>query len=147
MVCLGGKNQKIVALSRERNSGTHVFFLEQVVKLGEKKNRNEFDAAVLMMPSSQAIIEEIDTNPAAIGYIGLGYLTKKEKSLAISAKPGAPFVVPSIQSVKTNKYPISRSLLFYTKGEPSGEVKTFIDYVLGKEGQAIVLKMDFIPIR
>lgn len=144
---LGGKDQKIVALSRERNSGTHVFFLEQVVKLGEKKNKNEFDAAVLMMPSSQAIIEEINTNPAAIGYIGLGYLTKKEKPLAIAAKPGAPFVVPSIESVKTNKYPISRSLLFYTKGEPSGEVKSFIDYVLGKEGQAIVLKMDFIPVR
>ncbi|MFA6548688.1 MAG: phosphate ABC transporter substrate-binding protein [Candidatus Margulisiibacteriota bacterium] len=144
---IGGRDQEIVVLSRERNSGTHVFFLEQVVKLGDKKNKNEFAASVLMMPSSQAIIEEINSNPAAIGYIGLGYLTKKEKPLAIAAKPEGIFVVPSIQSVKTRKYPISRSLLFYTNGEPSGEVKAFVDYVLSAEGQAIVLKMDFIPIR
>ncbi len=144
---VGGKDQAIVVLSRERNSGTHVFFLEQVVKLGDKKNKNEFAAAVLMMPSSQAIIEEINTNPSAIGYIGLGYLTKKEKPLAIAAKPGAPFILPSVQSVKARKYPISRSLLFYTNGMPSGEVKSFVDYVLSEAGQVIVLKMDFIPIR
>lgn len=144
---LGGKPGKIVALSRERNSGTHVFFLEHVVKLGQKKNPNEFAPAVLMMPSSQAIVEEVTANPAAIGYIGLGYLTKKEKALAVSASPAGPFVVPSVKTVTSNQYPISRSLLFYTNGTPSGEAKALIDFVLSPAGQEIVLKMDFVPIK
>lgn len=144
---LGGADQKIVALSRERNSGTHIFFLEHVIKLGDKKNPNEFEPSVLMMPSSQAIIEEINANPAAIGYIGLGYLTKKEKALAIAKSVGAPFVLPTIQTVTAKQYPISRSLLFYTNGTPSGEVKTFVDYVLSQAGQAMVLKMDFVPLK
>jgi len=144
---LGGKDAKIVALSRERNSGTHVFFVEHVVKLGDKKNKNEFAPSVLMMPSSQAIVEEVISNSAAIGYVGLGYLTNKEKACAIARNAGAAYICPSIQTVLNNSYPISRSLLFYVNGEPSGEVKSFIDFVLSATGQAIVKKMDFVPIR
>jgi phosphate transport system substrate-binding protein len=144
---LGGKDQKIVALSRERNSGTHIFFVEHVVKLGDKKSKNEFAPSVLMMPSSQAIIEEVISNPAAIGYVGLGYLTSKEKALAIAGQTGGAYVLPSVKTVTAKQYPISRSLLFYTKGEPSGEVKSFVDYVLSPAGQKVVLKMDFVPLR
>lgn len=144
---VGGQDLKIVALSRERNSGTHVFFLEHVVKMGDKKNENEFAPSILMMPSSQAIIEEVNSNSSAIGYVGLGYLTAKEKALAVANDARSPFVVPSVKSVLSKQYPISRSLLFYTNGEPSGEVKSFVDYVLSPEGQKIVLKMDFVPIR
>ena len=144
---LGGADEKIVALSRERNSGTHVFFLEHVVKLGDKKNPNEFAPAVLMMPSSQAIIEEVKANKAAIGYVGLGYLTAKEKALAVAKDQKSPYVVPTVATVTEKKYPVSRSLLFYTNGEPSGEVKSFIDYVLSPVGQQIVLKMDFVPVK
>ena len=144
---VGGANKEIVALSRERNSGTHVFFLERVVKLGDKKNKNEFAPEVLMMPSSQAVIEEVSANPQAIGYVGLGYLTEKEKALAIAQGEKSPYILPSIQTVKRGRYPISRSLLFYTNGEPKGKVKSLIDFVLSPAGQKIVLKMDFVPIK
>ena len=144
---VGGRDARIVALSRDRNSGTHVFFLEHVVKLGDAKNKNEFAPAALMMPSSQAIIEEVNSNPAAIGYVGLGYLTDREKALAIARSAGAPYVKPSRRTVSDGSYPIARSLQFYTNGEPTGEVKSFVDYVLSPAGQAIVLKMDFVPIK
>ena len=144
---LGGPDLKIVALSRERNSGTHVFFLEHVVKLGNTKNPNEFAPSILMMPSSQAIIEEVKANTSAIGYVGLGYLTNKEKALAVAKDSSSPYVIPSVSSVTKKEYPISRSLLFYTNGEPANDVKTFIDYVLSPAGQSMVLKMDFVPIR
>lgn len=144
---LGGAEQKIVALSRERNSGTHVFFLEHVVKLGQKKNPNEFASGTLMMPSSQAIVEEVAANPSAVGYVGLGYLTKKEKAVAVARDSGGAYVLPSINTVIGKQYPIARSLLFYTNGEASGEVKSFVDFVLSPAGQAIVKKMDFVPIR
>ena len=144
---VGGQDKKIVALSRERNSGTHVFFAEHVVKLGDTKNKNEFAPGVLMMPSSQAIVEEVTANSSAIGYVGLGYLTNKEKALSIAKAEGSSYVLPTVATVTSSKYPISRSLLFYTNGEPTDEVKTFIDFVLSDEGQKIVLKMDFVPIR
>ena len=144
---MGGLDQKMAALSRERNSGTHVFFLEQVVKLGDKKNKNEFAPEILMMPSSQSIIEEVSGNPAAIGYVGLGYCTAQQKILAIAKNEKSSYVIPSVRSVTSGNYPISRSLLFYTNGEPSERVKPLIDFVLSPEGQQIVLKMDFVPIK
>ncbi len=143
---VGGLNQKIVPLSRERNSGTHVFFLEHVVKLGNRKSPNEFAAGVLMMPSSQAIIEEVKSNIQAIGYVGLGYLTNKEKALSIAKDENSSYIYPSIITVNKKQYPISRSLLFYTNGEPKEMVKSFIDFVLSPEGQKVVLKMDFVPV-
>lgn len=144
---VGGPNLKIVALSRERNSGTHVFFLEEVVKMGNKKNPTEFAPNVLMMPSSQAIAEEICSNPSALGYIGLGYLSKSEKALSIAKKDGSPYVFPTIKTVINKSYPVSRPLYFYVNGTPTGDAKDFIDFVLSKTGQEIVLKMDFVPIK
>lgn len=143
---IGGKDSKIVALSRDRNSGTHVFVLEHVVKLGSMKNSNEFSPGILMMPSNQAIVEEISSNPQAIGYIGLGYLNDKQKALKVAKDEKSPYIFPSVQTVTSGKYPISRSLLFYTNGEPAEKVKSFIDFALSKKGQEIVLKMDFVPI-
>jgi phosphate transport system substrate-binding protein len=100
-----------------------------------------------MMPSSQAIAEEICSNPSAIGYIGLGYLSKSEKALSISKKDGSPYVFPTIKTVINKSYPVSRPLYFYVNGAPTGDAKDFIDFVLSKTGQEIVLKMDFVPIK
>jgi len=144
---VGGADLKIVALSRERNSGTHVFFLEEVVKLAKKEKTNEFAPDVLMMPSSQAIVEEVVSNSSAIGYIGLGYVNSNQKALAVAKDAKSPYIIPTIETVKKNQYPVSRSLLFYTDGEPEKRVKTFIDFVLSKKGQDVVLKMDFVPIK
>jgi phosphate transport system substrate-binding protein len=144
---LGGADLKIVALSRDRNSGTHVYMLEHVVKLGDKSNKNEFAPGILMMPSSQAIIEEVNSNPSAIGYVGLGYLTKKEKALAVARDKAGPYVEPSVKTVISKGYPISRSLFFYTNGAPDKRIKPFIDFVLSKAGSKIILKMDFVPLK
>lgn len=144
---VGGPDRRMVALSRERNSGTHVFFLEHVVKLGDKKSKNEFAPGILMIPSSQAIIEEVSGNTSAIGYVGLGYVTAKQKILAIAKDNKSPYVIPSVQTVTRGSYPVSRSLLFYTNGEPSEKIKPFVDFVLSPAGQKIVLKMDFVPAK
>lgn len=144
---VGGQNRKIVALSRERNSGTHIFFLEQVVKLGQKTSPDEFAPQILMMPSSQAIVEEVADNSAAIGYIGLGYVTSREKVLAIAKNKKSPYIFPSIKTILNNSYPVARALYFYTNGVPTGDIKQFVDFVLSKEGQQIVKQMDFVPIK
>ena len=142
---VGGPDQSILVLSRERNSGTHVFFLEEVVRRGNPKGPEEFAASALMMPSSQAIVQEVADNPAAIGYFGLGYLSPKVKALAVS-KSGGPFVSPSVQTALNKSYLLARPLYFYLPQKPEGAVKEFVDFVLGEPGQAIVLEMDFVPL-
>lgn len=144
---VGGSDAKIVVLSRESNSGTHVYFKEHVLRRGNEKGPEEFAPSALLMPSSQAIADEVATNPAAIGYYGLGYVTPKQKALAIAPQAGAPAVTPSVETVVNGSYPISRPLFMYTRGEPTGVVKAFIDFVLSDDGQRIVLELDFVPIR
>lgn len=144
---VGGLDLPIVALSRERNSGTHIYFLENVVRRGHEKGPEEFDPRILMLPSSQAIAEEVAQNPDAIGYFGLGYLTPKQKALAVAKTEKGPFILPSVEAASKGDYPISRSLLIYTPGEPQGLVKQFIDFILSPEGQNIVKEMDFVPLK
>ena len=83
---LGGKDLKIVILSREVNSGTHVYFKEHVLRKGNLSGKEEFAASALMMPSSQAIADEIATNPGAIGYYGMGYISPKQKTIFVLEK-------------------------------------------------------------
>ncbi|MBI1883744.1 MAG: phosphate ABC transporter substrate-binding protein [Chlamydiae bacterium] len=144
---VGGPDREIVALSRERNSGTHIFFLEHVVRRGNEKGPEEFDPAILMLPSSQTIAEEVSHNPEAIGYFGLGYLTQDEKAIAVSKNPEGPFIMPSVETASKGEYPISRPLLMYTGGVPQGNVKVFIDFAKSSQGQEIVKQMDFVPLK
>ena len=143
---VGGESRPIVLLSRESNSGTHMFFKEQVIRLGNKNNKDEFSPKALLMPSSQAIVDEIYQNPNAIGYAGIGFISKQTKTISISAKNSTDFVEPTIENVMTRKYPISRPLYLYTNGNPKGLVKDFIDYALSDEGQKIVVETSFVPI-
>lgn len=144
---LGGKDQPILALSRERNSGTHVFFLEHILRRGDPKGKEEFASSVLMMPSSQAIVQEVQTGEAAIGYAGMGYVNPQLKVAEVSKKDGEPYLAPSLEAVKNGNYPISRSLFFLTHGEPQGTMKEFVDFVLSAEGQDIVRVLDFVPAK
>jgi len=82
-----------VRLSRETNSGTHVYFLEEVIRLGDKRIRRFFGGYVLL-PLSEGIIAEVSSNPNAIGYDGLGYVTPHVKMLAVAGKDSQEFTLP-----------------------------------------------------
>jgi phosphate transport system substrate-binding protein len=144
---LGGNGGKIVILSRESNSGTYLFFKEHVLRRGSSKNKDEFSPEALLMPSSQAIVNEVSQNPHTIGYVGLGYLSPRLKALAIAKNGAAAFVVPSIKHVTDDSYPISRPLFFYTNGTPRDAINQFLDFTVSPAGQAIVVKTDFVPVK
>ena len=144
---VGGEDKQIVILSREVNSGTHVFFKEHVLRRGKEKGPEEFAADALLMPSSQAIADEVANNTSAVGYYGMGYISPKQKVISVSKDEKSEYVSPSIDNVVKGKYPISRPLYIYTNGQPEGLVKKFLDFTLSKEGQEIVLKLDFVPIK
>jgi len=143
---VGGEDRPIVRLSRETNSGTHVYFLETVLRLGEKDNKTLFATNTLLLPSSEGIINEIRTNPNAIGYDGLGYVPHDLKMIAIASVGGTNFVLPGIDSVNDASYPISRDLYMYTLGEPTGEIKKYLDWIKTDPAQAIVEELGFVPI-
>jgi phosphate transport system substrate-binding protein len=143
---VGGENKTIVILSREVNSGTHVYFKEHVLRRMDPNSKEEFAPSALMLSSSQAIADEVAGNSAAIGYYGMGYISKKQKPVAIAKDEKSEYETPTIENVINGKYPISRPLFIYTNGTPEGLVKKFVDFTLSKEGQDIVLATDFVPV-
>ena len=143
---VGGEDRPIVRLSRETNSGTHVYFLEQVLRKGDKNDKTLFSMNTLLMPSSEGISTEIRQNPNAIGYDGLGYVTEDMKVIAVSTDAEGPFVLPSAESVNSQEYPIARDLYMYTAEEPSGAILEYLNWIRTAEGQAIVEELGFVPI-
>jgi phosphate transport system substrate-binding protein len=142
---VGGANAPVVLLSRESNSGTYVYFLEQVVRLGDSKSKALFSPETLLMPSSQGISSEVHQNPNAIGYDGLGYVTSEQKMVAVARTAAGPYVIPSATTVLDKSYPVSRPLFMYTAGEPAGIIKKYLQWVMG-QGQSLVKDIGFVPL-
>jgi len=140
---VGGEDRPIVLLSRESNSGTYVYFLENVIRMGDSKSKLLFSPDTLLLASSEGISSEIRQNPNVIGYDGLGYVTPDQKVIAISKNEKGPFVVPSAETVKY--YPIARPLYMYTAGKPTGQIKDYIEWILNG-GQTLVTKLGFVPL-
>jgi phosphate transport system substrate-binding protein len=133
---VGGPDKAILLLSRDSSSGTYEYFKEEVV--GKDK---EYAASALLLPSTQAIVDEVKGNDAGIGYIGLGYVTPEVKVLAIDG------VKASVASAKDGSYAIARYLYMYSDGAPTGVMKAFLDWVLGPEGQQLVADEGFVPLQ
>jgi len=144
---VGGDDRPVVRLSRETNSGTHVYFLETVLRLGSKEDKTLFSMDTLLLPSSEGIIAEVRQNPNAIGYDGLGYVPDDLKMIAIAEEAGGAYVLPSIPTVNDKTYPIARDLYMYTNGEPIGTVKEYLDWILSSEAQQIVADLGFVPVK
>jgi phosphate transport system substrate-binding protein len=146
---VGGNDAPIVALSRDTNSGTHVFFKEHVVQMLGLPTENktlEYGSEVLFLPSTEQGVSEVAQNPNAIFYPGLGYVTEQVKLVAIKRTASDPGILPSEETVLDGTYPISRLLLYYTAGEPTGVIKDFIDYCLSSEGQEKVSEVGYVPL-
>ena len=140
----GGKDLPFVTLSREVSSGTHMYFKEEVIQLGKKDSKEEFSKETLLLTSSQAIVEEVAGNEAAIGYLGMGYLSDRTKALWIGkGKDSHP---PDVENVIKKTYPLSRPLYVYTDGAPQGVIKLFVDFTLNPTGQKQFMETGFVPV-
>ena len=142
---VGGEDRPIVKLSRETNSGTHVYFLETVLRLGNSDDETLFSMDTLLLPSSEGIIVEVRQNPNAIGYDGLGYVPDDLKTIAIAKEDGGSYVLPAIATVNDKSYAIARDLYMYTNGEPTGIIKDYLDWILAPQAQEIVVELGFVP--
>jgi phosphate transport system substrate-binding protein len=142
---VGGEDRIIVRVSRETNSGTHVYFLEEVIRLGKSDDRNIFSPTTLLLPSSEGIIAEVSDNPNAIGYDGLGYITPHVKVVAISPLGTDDFILPALETVNDGSYPISRDLYMYTRDTPAGIILDYLNWLRTEQAQAIITELGFVP--
>jgi len=131
---VGGETKPIVAISRDVASGTFEVFKELVLEGGKTRE----DA--LMLASNKAVATTVKDTPQGIGYVGLGYLSADVKALAIEGTS------PTNETVVSGEYKIARPLFMYTNGEAKGLAKTFLDFVMGKEGQKIVEEIGFVSV-
>ena len=138
----GCKKQEIILVSRQNNSGTYQYFRKAV--LGA---RRDYKLGTRDMHGSKDVVDLVEKTPCAIGYSGLAYATAHVKLACISKATGEPCVMPSIDSASDGSYPIARPLFMYTSGEPKGEIKTYLDWILSDEGQCIILKKGYAPVR
>ena len=137
---VGGEDRKIVVYSRETSSGTYEFFKESVLK-----NKNYMSGS-LSMPATGAIIQSVSQTKGAIGYVGLAYVSPRIKTLAVSYD-NANYAAPTLENAISKKYPIVRPLFYYYNKKNEAQVAPLLKFVLSPEGQEIIKKSGYIPVK
>ncbi|MDD1664346.1 MAG: phosphate ABC transporter substrate-binding protein PstS family protein [Methanomicrobiales archaeon] len=135
---VGGTLTFPVIIGRDSASGTRVYFSEAVMK------NEKYRPDMREMNSNGAVAQAVAQTPAAIGYVGLGFIDSTVKALEISSN-GQP-VAPTIPTVLAHQYPISRPLYMITNGQPTGLAKDYIEFIISPDGQKIVQDQGFVPL-
>ena len=132
---VGGTPGEISAYTRNETSGTYKTFQKLAM------SKKDYSPKTQKQAGNTQIAEQVSKNPNGIGYVGLAYVGSEGiKSLAVNG----------VVAAKENKesYPLSRNLYYYTIGEPTGEVKKFLDWsVSSEEAAAVIEKVGFIPAK
>ena len=138
---LGGADKEIIVISRDSSSGTHMYFKEHVLRKGKSKGKEEFGNKTLFLPSNESIKQQVTSGEGTIAYLGLGYLDDTVKPVKIDG------VDANVANVKNKTYPISRGVYWYTDEKIEGTAKKLVDFMMSKEGQKIVEKEGFVPVK
>jgi len=138
----GCKDQQIVVVSRQNNSGTYAYFKKAV--LGKK---GKYRQGTLDMHGSKDVVDLVEKTPCAVGYSGLAYATEHVKMACIAKTADEACIAPSEETASDRSYPIARPLFMYTSGEPQGAVKAYLDWVMSDAGQCILMKKGYAPVR
>jgi phosphate transport system substrate-binding protein len=132
---------EIIRISRQNSSGTYAYFKEAV--LGKDR---EYKQGATSQSGSSDVVTLISRTPCAIGYSGMGYQSDSVKMLKVAKAKGQPAIAPSKATTQDGSYPIARPLFLYTLGEPEGQVKRFIEWILSPDGQKVVERMGYVPV-
>ncbi|BDG46504.1 phosphate ABC transporter substrate-binding protein PstS family protein [Parageobacillus sp. KH3-4] len=135
---VGGKDEKINVINRPASSGTRATFEKTVMK-GVKIN----EAIGTVQDSNGAVEQAINSTPGSISYVAMSYLIGEKKDLKTLKIDG---VEPTVENIKTEKYPFWSYEYMITKGEPKDAVRGFIEYVKSEEFAPKVKEMGYIPM-
>lgn len=132
---VGGTDHRINVYTRDESSGTREVFWDKALKKGMIAPNAYF------IVSNGAMKSAISQDPYGIGYVSVGHIDDTVKPVSFDG------VLPTQETVKNGKFPVSRGLYSVTKGEPSGPAKYFIGYLFSREGQRIAAEKGFIPVQ
>jgi phosphate transport system substrate-binding protein len=138
----GCKDQKIVRVGRQNSSGTYAYFRDTILATS-----HHFDLGILDMLSSRDVVHLVEKTPCAIGYSGLAYAIPKVKMMCIARDEKSTCTLPSVASASNGSYPITRPLFMYANEMPRAVITDYIKWVLGQEGQCILLDKGYAPVR
>lgn len=148
---VGGADAEIIAAARESTSGTGEYFLENVVRLGNKESQDEYSDKCLFLQTNADVVAQVAGNENVIGYVGLGYLKEAGdtvNAVKIKKDSSSGAVLPSVETVKDRSYPISRELYVYADGNKMTEIaKAYMDFILSAEGQQIGIDAGFVSVK
>ena len=140
---VGGEDRRISLYGRQPNSGTYDFMKEVVMK-------GDYAPSMKQMNGNAQIVEAVKYDSGAVGYVGVGYVKDAGSEISIlkvASRPGGYYASPlNTEEVKTGKYPVKRPLYQYVSGTPKGDVRAFIEFELGPEGQRIVEEEGFFAV-
>jgi phosphate transport system substrate-binding protein len=131
---VGGKNVPINVVNREAGSGTRDGVVSLVL------NGGNLTTGGVEQSSTGAVRSFVAGDPNSIGYISSAEITPVVKAVSING------VAPTFDNIANRTYKIQRNLLLITKGSPTGLAKSFMDYVLGSGGQALLKADGEVPI-
>ncbi|MCC6398034.1 MAG: phosphate ABC transporter substrate-binding protein [Bacteroidetes bacterium] len=137
---VGGPNARIILYGRENNSGTYVYFKDNVLE-GE-----DYVSSMQSLPGTAAVVNAVARDKNGIGYGGAAY-GKGIRELKMKKDAASPAYPPTLENIRSGDYPVSRFLYLYVRNRPTGTLKEYIDWVLGDDGQKVVTEVGYFPIR
>jgi phosphate transport system substrate-binding protein len=137
---IGGPDAKIIVYGRENSSGTYVYFQDFVLE------GKDYTSTMQSMPGTAAVVNAVTKDKFGIGYGGAAY-AKGIKVIKVKKDANSQAYAPDAQSIKDGTYPITRYLYMYVQSRPTGEMKKYIDWTLSPEGQEIVQKVGYFPVK
>lgn len=132
---LGGDDAAIAVVGRDTSSGTYEVWEEKVMK------KERVTPRALVVASNGAMVQTVAKNPLSIGYIGIGYKSDATAVVKVGGIEG------DVKSVRDGSYSVARALYMITAGWPTGRVADLINFTMSDEGQALVEKSGFVPLR
>ncbi len=136
---VGGPDTDIKLYGRENSSGTYVFFKDNVVKA-------DYAANCQTLPGTAAVVNAVKNDKFGIGYGGAAYAAGVKHCLVKKDDKSTAYE-PTPENIKAGTYPITRYLYMYLTNRPTGDIKKFVDWILGPEGQKLVVEVGYFPVK
>ena len=137
---VGGADADIKLYGRENSSGTYTYFKDVVLK------GKDFAAQTQTLPGTAAVVNAVAKDKYGIGYGGAAY-AKGVKFAKLKKDDASSAFEPSLETVRSGDYPLSRFLFWYLRSKPQGDIKKLVDFVLSPQGQDVVTKVGYFPVK
>ena len=139
----GAKSQRIAFFNKEPGRGTWEVFVHWVYGSPKAAPQVSFPE----VGGNEETRNKVSSTRGALSQLSSSWADgKKVFALALVGDDGKP-VEPKEENIATRKYPMSRPLFVITNGEPTGEGKTMVDFMLSERGQKLVEKHGYLPLK